>query len=166
MGLNFRGLIRAAFEPRDQAYSAIICHTIDKIKFQGDWKTIAEGTSFGYTISGSIAAMGKPLVPLQDIVINCTTGKTLLASSVNASLNGVANLIACHPSPARNRQQKPGSRGVRRPRRYPRSRSLSVRNWPQAARISRPRGSRTGEAYPAADTMAAKRLIASGVLVS
>ena len=37
-------------------------------------------------------------------------------------------------------------------------RRLSVRNWPQAARMSRPRGTRMGEANPASCTMRAKRL--------
>ena len=37
-----------------------------------------------------------------------------------------------------------------------RLRWLSVRSWPQAARMSRPRGVRTGEAWPASSTIRAK----------
>ena len=40
-------------------------------------------------------------------------------------------------------------------------RLLSVRNWPQAARMSRPRGVRTGEAKPASMTICANRSMAA-----
>jgi hypothetical protein len=46
------------------------------------------------------------------------------------------------------------------------SRPLSVRNCPHAARMSLPRGARTGEANPASMTMRENRSIAAGVLVS
>src|ERR1035437_8429386 len=47
-----------------------------------------------------------------------------------------------------------------------RSRRLSVCNCPQAARMSRPRGLRTGEENPASMTIVAKRSMALPELVS
>jgi hypothetical protein len=69
--------------------------------------------------------------------------------------------------PDRNGRLRHAVSSVQQPDRYPtRSRRLSVRNCPQAARISCPRGVRIGAANPAALTIPANRSSAAFPLAS
>ena len=62
------------------------------------------------------------------------------------------------PAPTARRRPAPAAQAPTRP--------ASVRNCPQAARMSRPRGVRTGDENPASITTAANRAIAEAVEVS